>query len=142
MENSTTIPLQGDLLLLNQFQVVAPTTVGGTLYGIAFTLFCLYAHSLVVEIRNGDRKRQAKFMLVYSTVIMLCGLYNLVINAWMTQRTYIGHANYSGGPYAYKRLAYRITPVTVAGLSCQATVDVLTGAIQVHRFFTPIYSTG
>jgi hypothetical protein len=78
MDNSTTTPLQGDLLLMNQLELVAPTTVAGTLYGIAFTLFCLYVHSLIPQLRNIDRKRHAKFMLGYSTVIMLCGLYNLV----------------------------------------------------------------
>jgi hypothetical protein len=142
MDNSTAIPLQGAALLLNQFELVGPTTVAGTLYGIAFTLFCLYVRSLVPRFRDEDRKRQARFMLAYSTVIMLCGLYNLVLNTWITQEAYIKHADYPGGPYFYIRTTYHSAPAVTAGLACQAAVDTLTAAILVHSHFSPIYPTG
>ncbi|XP_006455141.1 hypothetical protein AGABI2DRAFT_180326 [Agaricus bisporus var. bisporus H97] len=112
MDNSTTT-IQESLLLGTQLELVVPTTVAGTLYGIAFTIFCCYVHSLVPHLQAGDRKRQAKFMLGYSSIIMLCGLYSLISNAWVTQDTYIMHANYPG----------------TSGFSSQLVVDILTLAI-------------
>jgi hypothetical protein len=140
MDNSTSTQLQGDLLLMNQLELVAPTTVAGTLYGIGFTLFCLYVHSLVPQLRNIDIKRHAIFMLGYSIVIMLCGLYNLVYNAWVTQDAYIKHSNYPGGPYIYIIAGSAINPIKFVGF-CQASVHILTGAIQVHIHFSKIYPT-
>jgi hypothetical protein len=136
MDNSTaTPPLQGELLLLNQLELVTPTTVGGTLYGIAFTLFCLYVHSLAPQLRDGDRKRQAKFMLVYSTVIMLCGVYSLVYNAWGNQDAYIKHSDFPGGPYGYIQSINRGNAAVTILFTSQVVIDILTSAIQVHCFF-------
>jgi hypothetical protein len=131
MDNSTVVQLQGDILLFNQLELVMPTTAPGTLYGIAFTLFCLYVHSLAPQLRDGDRKRQARFMLGYSIVIMLCGLYFLVSNAWVAQDAYIKHRNYLGGPYSYVEASFLTTPVIPVGLACTVIIAVLTSAIQV-----------
>jgi amino acid transporter len=141
MSNSTATPLPGVLLLANQLELVSTTTVAGTFYGIAFTLFCLYVHSLAPRLRDEDRKRQAKFMLVYSAVIMLCGLYNLVSNAWVTQNAYIKHADYLGGPILYIESTFRSDRGIAVGFACQVAVDILTSAIQVHRCFSPLYLT-
>jgi hypothetical protein len=136
MDNSTAAPpLQGDLLLLNQLELVSPTTVAGTLYGISFTLFCLYVHSLVPRLRSTERKMQAKFMLGYSSIIMLCGLFTLVSNAWGTQDGYIKHANYPGGPYLYTETTFR-TPVLIALSACELAVNIFTSAIQVRVSFS------
>jgi hypothetical protein len=135
MDNNTTPPtLTGPLLFLTQIELVTPTTVAGTFYGIAVTLFSLYVHALASRLREGDRKRQARFMLVYSTVIMLCGLYSLVANAWVAQDAYIRHSDYPEGPYAYIISTYLSTPVIPIGLVCQALIDILTLAIQVCYF--------
>jgi hypothetical protein len=141
MANSTIIPLQGTVLLHTQLELVVPTTVAGTLYGIALTLFYLYVDSLVPQLRNGDRKRQTKFMLGYSVVIMLCGLYSLVFNAWVIQDGYINHADFRGGPFSYIASTFN-TPVIIVGLVCQLVIDVLTSAIQVHSYFPLVLQAG
>jgi hypothetical protein len=139
MDNSTAAPLIGDILLANQLELVATTTVAGTIYGVAFTLFCLYIHSLIPRLRGGDRKIQARFMLGYSTVIMLCGLYSLVSNAWVTQDAYIKHSNYVGGPFNYIGTTFRSNIGITVGFVCQTIIEILTSAIQVRSCFSPTY---
>jgi hypothetical protein len=141
MGNNTAIPLQGEILFANQLELVVPTTVAGTLYGIAFTFFCLYVHALGPQLRDGDRKRHAQFMLGYSAVIMLCGLYDLVANAWVTQDAYIKHSDYLGSPYSYILSAYHTSRVMFIGGFCQVAVDILTSAIQVHSHFSLVCPT-
>jgi hypothetical protein len=134
MDNSTAAPpLQGDLLLLNQLELVSPTTVAGTLYGISFTLFCLYVYSLLPRLRDAERKLQARFMLGYTIVIMLCGLVTLVSSTWVTQDGYIRHSDYPGGPYLYTETTFR-TPVQIALSACELAVNIFTSAIQVRVF--------
>jgi hypothetical protein len=141
MDNSTTPPLTGDVLLVTQLELVTPTTVAAALYGIAFTLFCLYVHALAPRLRNGDRTKQARFMLAYSSVIMLCGLYFLVANAWVTQDAYIKHSDYPGGPYAYVLSTFHSTTAVIPiGLTCQTVIDVMTSAIQVRGRFSCVYA--
>jgi hypothetical protein len=142
MDNSTTPPLTGDLLLFTQLELVTPTTVAAALYGIAFTLFCLYVHALAPRLRNGDRTKQARFMLAYSTVIMLCGLYFLVVNAWVTQNAYIKHSDYPGGPYLYMLSTFQGAGAVInILLACQTVIDVMTSAIQVRGRFCCVYAT-
>jgi hypothetical protein len=140
MENSTVTPLQSDDLLTTQLELIIPTTVAGTLYGILFTLFCLYAHAMAPRLRDGDTKRQAKFMLMYSMVIMLCGMYLLVANTWATQDAYIKHANYPGGPFVYLNLTFS-TPTIAVALACEFVIDILTSAIQVRIYYNLICPT-
>jgi hypothetical protein len=142
MGNSTTPPLTGDLLLATQLELVTPTTVAAALYGIAFTLFCLYVHALAPRLRNGDRTKQARFMLTYSSVIMLCGLYFLVSNAWVTQDAYIKHSDYPGGPFVYLVSTFNgTTAVIPIGFVCQTSIDVMTSAIQVRGQFSCVYAS-
>jgi hypothetical protein len=138
MDNSTVSPLQGELLLLTQIELVTPTAMASTLYGIAFTLFCLYVHSLAPRLRDEDRKRQAKFMLAYSSVIMLCGLYNVVANAWIAQDAYIKHSDDPEGPFIYEKTTLH-TPLAIILFISELALDALTSAIQV-RFAFPNYS--
>lgn len=133
--NNSIVPLQGELLLATQLELVTPTTLAGTLYGVAFTLFCLYVHSLVSQLQDEDRKRRAKFMLGYTVVIMLCGLYNLVANAWAIQEAYIKHGDYPGGPYLYLLSSFH-TGVIAIMIVCQMAVDILTSTIQVRYFLS------
>jgi hypothetical protein len=141
MANTTATSLAAENLLLVEFELVTNTTVAGTFYGVAFTLFCLYVYALAPRLLNGDRKRQARFMLAYSAVIMLCGLYNLVSNAWAYQNAYIKHSNYPGGPYLYIISSYHTTTALSLGLACQVVVDTLTSAIQVCRYISHIDPT-
>jgi hypothetical protein len=140
MDNSTDIPLEGELLLVTQLELVTSTTVDGTLYGIVFTLFCLYVHSLSPRLWDGDRKRQAQFMLGFSSIVMLCGLYILIVNTWATQDAYIKHNNYPGGPYSYENSTIH-TAIEIALISCWLVVDILTSAIQVHYFTSLPYAS-
>ncbi|EKM75189.1 hypothetical protein AGABI1DRAFT_132440 [Agaricus bisporus var. burnettii JB137-S8] len=124
--------LQGSLLLVTQIELVSGTTAAGTLYGIAFSLYCLYLHASIPQLRDHNRKRQTRFMITYSTIIMLCGLYYLLSNAWVIQDAYIMHANFPGGPYLYENPTQ---PVIAAGLVLLSVVDILTAAIQIWRLW-------
>lgn len=127
-------PLQGELLLATQLDIVSGTTAAGTFYGIAFSLYCLYLHTSLFRLREPDRRRQTQFMMAYSSIIMLCGLYYLVSNAWVTQDAYIKHANFPGGPWVYESATYIRQPVITVGLVCVSIIDISTAAIQVQFF--------
>lgn len=141
MDNSTTTTPQGELLLASQLELVSPTTVAGTFYGIAFTLFCLYVHSLLPRLQDGDRKTQARFMLAYSSILMICGLYILVANAWVTQDAYIQHADFPGSPYLYVVSTFHTQPAIIVSIICQLLIDVMTSAIQVRCCVSLICNT-
>ncbi|XP_006464138.1 hypothetical protein AGABI2DRAFT_120914 [Agaricus bisporus var. bisporus H97] len=129
-------PLQGGSLLATQLELVSTTTTGGTLYGIAFCLYCLYLHASLPRLREHDRRRQAQFMMSYSSIIMLCGLCNLILNTWINQDAYIKHANFPGGPLAYQKTTYLTQPAGIAVvLVCVLVIDILTAAIQIWRLW-------
>ncbi|KAF7760979.1 hypothetical protein Agabi119p4_10388 [Agaricus bisporus var. burnettii] len=128
-------PLKGALLLATQLELVSGTTVGGTLYGIAFSLYCLYLHASLPQLRDHDRRRQTQFMMTFSTIIMSCGLYYLISNAWVIQDAYIKHANFPGGPLVYENSTYLTQPAIALGLVCVAVVDASTTAIQIWRLW-------
>ncbi|XP_006456357.1 hypothetical protein AGABI2DRAFT_122262 [Agaricus bisporus var. bisporus H97] len=129
-------PLQGPLLLpLTQLELVSATTAAGTLYGIAFSLYCLYLHASIPRLRDHDRRRQTQFMITNSTIIMLCGLYYLISNAWVIQDAYIKHADFPGGPLVYENSTFLTQPAIAVGLVCVAVVDISTGAIQIWRLW-------
>ncbi|XP_006456359.1 hypothetical protein AGABI2DRAFT_122264 [Agaricus bisporus var. bisporus H97] len=134
-------PLQGSLLLSTQFELVSATTAAGTLYGIAFSLYCLYLHASLPQLRGLDRRRRTQFMITYSTIIMLCGLYYLVSNAWVVQDAYIKHANFPGGPVLYVSSTFLTQPVIAVGLVCVSVVDISTAAIQIWRLWVVWSST-
>ncbi|KAF7760989.1 hypothetical protein Agabi119p4_10398 [Agaricus bisporus var. burnettii] len=128
-------PLQGALLLTTQLELVSTTTAAGTLYGIAFSLYCLYLHASLPQLRDHDRRRTTQFMIIYSSIIMLCGLYFLILNAWVIQDAYIKHANFPKGPYAYEESTYVTQPALAVGLVCESVIDVLTASIQIWRLW-------
>ncbi|EKM74141.1 hypothetical protein AGABI1DRAFT_133588 [Agaricus bisporus var. burnettii JB137-S8] len=109
-------PLQGELLLATQLELVSSTTAAGTFYGIAFSLYFLYLHASLPRLREHDRRRQTQFMMTYSAIIMLCGLYYLVSNAWVIQDAYIKHADTPGGPYVYELTSFSKQPAIALGL--------------------------
>lgn len=124
-------PLQGELLLATQLELVSSTTAAGTFYGIAFSLYCLYLHASLPRLREHDRRRRTQFMMTYSAIIMLCGLYYLVSNAWVIQDAYIKHADTPGGPYVYELTSFSKQPAIALGLVCASIIDISTAAIQV-----------
>lgn len=115
---------------MNQLGLVAPTTVAGTFYGIAITLYCLYVYSLVPRLRS-DYRRRGIFMLAHSTLVMICGLSSLIAKGWVTQDAYIKHGEFPGGPHKYTFSACHTHPIITFGNACQMLVDILTSAIQV-----------
>jgi hypothetical protein len=131
---TTTIPKLDPLL--DQIELVVPTTVAGTFCGVAFTLYCLYVISLAPRLNEERQKIRARFMLGYSTVVMLCGLYSLVSNAWVAQDAYINYKDYPGGSYSYERSTFSTQLVMTVGFICQLGIDILTSAIQVHSSFS------
>jgi hypothetical protein len=131
MDDSPSTPLKGPALLLNQLDLVSTSTACGMLYGIVFTLFCLYVHSLAPQFCERNRRQQAKFMLAYSAFIKLCGLYYLLSNAWATQDAYVKHSKYPNGPYFYLLSMFHGGPMILLALICQVIIDMLTLTIQV-----------
>lgn len=134
MDNNTPT-VENELVLANELELVSPTTVAGTLYGIAFTLFCLYVHSLAPHYQDQDRKGRAKFMLGYSSIIMVFGLYIVVTNTWYIQDAYIKHGDFPGGPYAYALSAIHTQPAIFTSFICQFSIEIMTSAIQVRFVF-------
>ncbi|KAF7760641.1 hypothetical protein Agabi119p4_10050 [Agaricus bisporus var. burnettii] len=128
-------PLRGPLLLVTQLELVSGTTAVGTLYGITFSLYCLYLHASLPQLQDHDRRRQTQFMITYSTIIMLCGLYFLILNAWVIQDAYIKHANFPGGPFLYEDSTFLTQPAIAVGFVFQYVVDISTGAIQIWRLW-------
>ncbi|XP_006456364.1 hypothetical protein AGABI2DRAFT_122268 [Agaricus bisporus var. bisporus H97] len=128
-------PLRGPLLLITQLELVSATTAAGTLYGIAFSLYCLYLHASLPQLQDHDRRRQTQFMITISTIIMLCGLYYLVLNAWVIQDAYVKHADFPGGPFVYEGSTVLTQPAIAVGFVCQSVVDISTGAIQIWRLW-------
>ncbi|KAF7760990.1 hypothetical protein Agabi119p4_10399 [Agaricus bisporus var. burnettii] len=127
--------LTGNLLLVTQLELVSTTTAAGTLYGIAFLLYCLYLHALLPQLRDNDRRRKTQFMITYSSIIMLCGFYFLLLNAWVIQDAYIKHADFPEGPYGYEGSTYVTQPAIAVGLVCEFVIDILTASIQIWRLW-------
>lgn len=129
-----TSPLQGPLLLVTELELISSTTIAGVFYGIAIILYCLYIQSSLSQLQKLDRRRQTKFMLVYTTIVMLCGLVSLGTNGWIIQNAYIKHSNFPGGPYRYTNDVDTTQPIGIICLSSLMMVDILSLAIQVCIF--------
>lgn len=124
-------PLQGILLLVTEFDLISTTTAGGVLYGIGFALYYLYVQSLLPQLQDPDKKRQLKFMLAYTSVIMLCGLVYLGIGIWQDQDAYIRHRNFPGGPFLYEQGPLHTQPLIAVGFVAEDIIHILTSAMQV-----------
>ncbi|XP_006456369.1 hypothetical protein AGABI2DRAFT_122272 [Agaricus bisporus var. bisporus H97] len=124
--------LTGQLLLVTQIELTSTTTAAGTLYGIAFFLYCLYLHALLPQLRDNDRRRKTQFMITYSSIIMLCGLYFLLLNAWVIQDAYIKHADFPEGPYGYEESTYVTQPAIAVGLV----------SLRIRKIFFQVTLTG
>ncbi|XP_006455496.1 hypothetical protein AGABI2DRAFT_121415 [Agaricus bisporus var. bisporus H97] len=123
--------LQGDLLLITQLELIGSLSAAGLLYGIVFTLFCLYVHSSIPRLRINERKRQTTFMLAVVAIAMLSGLVNLSLNVWIIQDAFIKHPNFPGGPVAYEFAMLR-RQSTICHI-CNLIVVLIITTIQVWR---------
>jgi hypothetical protein len=128
------INLQGKLLPVTQLQLATGGTVAGTFYGIAFTLYCLYALSLAAQLRSPGLRRRAQFLFAYSTIIMLLALFNVAADAWIINSSYIGHCDFPGGPFVYGYTVLSSEPMFVVYNASQLAINMLTSAIQVPDF--------
>ncbi len=125
---------QKTLFLWEAIDLLSSTTVLGAFYGISFTLYCLCARSLYLQLQVPDKRRQARFALGYTSFLFLCATCILAINARLDQVSYINHADYPGGPLLYEVTHSQTTDSYVtAGATFIVIIEVLTTAIQVCR---------
>lgn len=126
---------QNNLFLWEALDLIGCTTILGVSYGIAFTLYCLCAQSLYLQPREPDQRRQARFTLGYSSLLLFFATGTLVSNGRMTQLGYVNHrADFPGGPLAFE--ANKQSPTTIslmlAGSILELVTDMLTMAVQVR----------
>lgn len=121
-------------LLLEALDLVSNTTILGTFYGIIFTLYCLCARSLYLQLLKPDERRQAKFTLAYISLLFACTTAFLALNARFVQLAYINHSDFPGGPLEYEdSLDSSTKPYVISGGILDLIVKVATMAIQVSH---------
>jgi hypothetical protein len=103
------------LLYAETVDLVSLTTIGAVLYGIVFTLYCLCTWASYFQLREPDRHRQAISSLVYTSLVMLCGLGVLATDTYYIQTSFINHASYPGGPQAYEGDVAQHQPLALLG---------------------------
>ncbi|KAF9442512.1 hypothetical protein P691DRAFT_810496 [Macrolepiota fuliginosa MF-IS2] len=134
---SDTAPNRAQVLLFESLDLVASTTVGGLLWGIALSLYILCTLSLLPQIQapsHRDRRR-AIFTLAYASVVMICGILFLAATTWVTQQAYVYHNDFPGGPIEYETLYLHAQPVGIVGIVFSVALDILTVAIQIWRLW-------
>ncbi|KAF9445262.1 hypothetical protein P691DRAFT_651710, partial [Macrolepiota fuliginosa MF-IS2] len=89
-------------LTLEDVDLISLTTINGVLYGIALSLFILFARSLYSQLKDPDFRRQSIFMFSYTCVVMICGIVYLALMTQTTQLTYIDHNTFLGEPIDYE----------------------------------------
>ncbi len=126
---------QSELFLLETFDLISSTTILGAFYGIAFTLYCLCARLLYLQLRERNQQRQARFTLVIISLTLLCTTIYLALNARIIQLAYINHSDFPGGPLAYETLKNPVIgPHARATGIIDMVVKVMMLAVQVsHR---------
>ncbi|KAF9444352.1 hypothetical protein P691DRAFT_778320 [Macrolepiota fuliginosa MF-IS2] len=132
---SDTTPGRAQLLLFESLDLIASTTIGGLLWGIAFTLYIFCVLSLYPQLKKPHQRRQAQLTLVYSSVVMICGIMFLATTTWITQQAYIYHNDFSAGPIEYETLYLRVQPIGILGIIFSVALDFLTLAIQIWRLW-------
>jgi hypothetical protein len=112
--------------------LISGTTIIGVLYGITFTLYCLCAWSLYLQLKKPDNRRRARFSLGYISFLFFCATGAIGSSGRIIQLTYINHANFPGGPLGYEA-TYNSTTIScfTIGGTLEVIIEVLTMAIQV-----------
>ncbi|KXN84542.1 hypothetical protein AN958_12353 [Leucoagaricus sp. SymC.cos] len=128
--------------LLNAVFLIGLTTINGTLYGIAFTLFCLCALSLYLQLRDPEHRRQTIFTLVHMSFIMAIGLINLAVDARGMQESFINHADDpEGGGFMYHQDVSLHQPIALGCLALGVLFDCLLFGIQIWRLWVVLSSS-
>ncbi|KAF9443087.1 hypothetical protein P691DRAFT_680251 [Macrolepiota fuliginosa MF-IS2] len=130
-------PDHAQLFLFESLNLVASTTIGGLLWGIALSLYTLCTLSLLPQIRakNHQDRRQAVFTFVHTSLVMTCGILFLTATTWITQQAYIYHNDFAGRPIEYEILYLHALPVGIVSIVFSVALDFLTIAIQIWRLW-------
>ncbi|KXN85266.1 hypothetical protein AN958_11560 [Leucoagaricus sp. SymC.cos] len=125
---------EGSIDFFNDAANLVGTCLTGFGYGIAFTLYCLCATKLWAQLQSNNRHRQALFMLVYTTVLIICGCLYFASAVRIVQDGYVTFRNFPGGPYAYTVFAFS-TPDNYLGLVIYFLVNWMTDALLIWRVY-------
>ncbi len=120
------------LLIIEYFDLISNTTLLGFFNGIAFTLYCLCARSLYLQLQDPDKRRQTRFTLTYITLVLFCATVVLASDVVAIPLAYIRHADFPGGPWAYES-SHMLAPkrLNIIGSTFNLVLAFLTMAIQV-----------
>ncbi|KAF9445988.1 hypothetical protein P691DRAFT_674523 [Macrolepiota fuliginosa MF-IS2] len=129
------------ILLYESLDLISTTTVNGVLYGIALSVFILSAQLLYTRSKDLDHRRQAIFMLVYTSVVMALGIIYLALLTWTIQLGYIDNNNFLGEPIEYEAAMFGGQLIGVVQGSLNTIIDCLTLGIQLWRLWVIYLAT-
>ncbi len=127
---------QHDLFLYESVDLISCTTVLGALYGTVFALYCLCARSLYLQSQELEKRRQARLMLGFISLLLLGTTTVVAINSLVIQSAYIENADFPGGPFAVEHTYQNLGSINILDPICVTTdlfIAVLTMAIQVGQ---------
>lgn len=96
-------------IVFESVQLIGRTTILGVFYGIAFSLYCLCARLLYLQLQEPDQRRRARLSLGYISVLMFCTLGSLAVNTGMMQLVYVKHRDFPGGPLGFQAQLNAVT---------------------------------
>lgn len=126
---------ESDMFLSEALDLLSSTTILGALYGITFTLYCLCARQLCLNLHKPDNRRRAGLSLGLVSILFFCATGILTLSGRMTQVFYIDHAEFPGGPFQYEGSTFDTTNKFYFGTLgiLNVVVGLLTTAIQVSH---------
>lgn len=122
------------VLYAEAVDLISLTTIGAVLYGIVFALYCLCTWLSYFQLQEPDRRRQAIFSLVYTSLVMLCGLGVVATDTNYIQISFVNHPGYPGGPEGYEGDVAQHQPLALLGSLLDTFTVFLTTAIPVSCF--------
>lgn len=122
----------GKLYFYEVFDVLSSTTILGVFYGITFSLYCLCARPLYLNLQNPGKRRHAMFSLGFISLLLFCATGCVAMNARIIQLAYVDHADSPGGPYVYESLyGSAVRPYQTMDGVLELIIVVLTMSMQV-----------
>ncbi|KAF5350671.1 hypothetical protein D9756_008551 [Leucocoprinus leucothites] len=122
---------------LEVVRFITATAVEAALYGFSLALYLFCARSLYLQLKCRDRRKRALriFMLLHMSLVMICVLLGLVVDVLNIQTSYVDHANYPGGGFAYSVNVFGVLPIASIGYVMGVIIDILTFGIQIWRLW-------
>ncbi len=121
-------------LLWETFDLIGCTIIFAVFYGIVFTLYCLCAQPLYLQLRKPDQRRQTRFTLGYIFLLLFFATGLLALNTRMVQLAYINHADLPGGPLAFENERNSSTlSLSLTGNILEFVIEVSMMAVQVRQ---------